>query len=306
VGPSSSIGGTPTDHGARVGSVYEGNEADELEVRIGERFELLRSFASAAATLDDDGDVAVAVAPDHPFLITGPDLMVGRRGRLVAAFLPTAPEQAVPGRVLDRVAISRLALPPATVTVLLDDGPATVRRRHFDAVLPFAAIDDFAGFCASESRSTDVVDAEVRQQVGDRYSAIADGTRDSVGPYLQREKSGEVDGSAPRVPIRERDAGPGPSAASRSSADSQGPRGATRLTSQPAWRPLVRRAVLRCVREDFELERGAPTIRGAGLLVHVLSLDQVDTRGRDPFKPFRSAAFAGLLLPSWLESDGAL
>ena len=128
-------------------------------ITVGERYALLRAFALAAETFDDEADVATVVVPDHPFLTVGPDLLVARNGHLVAAFLPTAAEMRRSDDLAARVAISRLALQPSTFTVLIDDrlnAPAQNGGR-FDAVLRSNGLGDFGGICANPHRATAII-----------------------------------------------------------------------------------------------------------------------------------------------------
>lgn len=80
--------------------------------------------------------------PDHPFLLHGPDALVGGQGRLFAFFVPHANERGSPANLLSRLALSRLALPIQTLTVLLfvesqirTEALAQVHGQ-FDRVLP--------------------------------------------------------------------------------------------------------------------------------------------------------------------------
>src|SRR5438874_2669391 len=60
----------------------------------------------------------VAIRPDYPFLMEGPNLLIGGAGTLTGIFLPTLMEIWKPELLLLRLAASRLALPPHMRCVL--------------------------------------------------------------------------------------------------------------------------------------------------------------------------------------------
>jgi hypothetical protein len=75
-------------------------------------------------------DFVVASAPDHPFVLRGPDLIVGGRGRLVAIICPTTQERDRPDRAVARFALCRMALPVHAQFVLaFDVGDDEVARK---------------------------------------------------------------------------------------------------------------------------------------------------------------------------------
>src|SRR5262245_6591474 len=81
----------------------------------------------------------VAVRPDYPFLMEGPNLLVGGAGTLTGLFMPTLMEMRTPDLLLLRLAASRLALPPHMLCVLnlKTDSSGLINlaiSRHFHAV----------------------------------------------------------------------------------------------------------------------------------------------------------------------------
>lgn len=61
----------------------------------------------------------VATQPDHPYLLTGPDALIGGNGVLVAVFTPKAAERRTPEELLIRLTASRLALPGHAHCILM-------------------------------------------------------------------------------------------------------------------------------------------------------------------------------------------
>jgi hypothetical protein len=84
---------------------------------------------------------SVVTQPDHPYLISGPDALIGGNGILTSLFIPKAAERRIPTNLLVRLAASRLALPVHTRFVLLVDGDNEVLgddyviTRSFDSIL---------------------------------------------------------------------------------------------------------------------------------------------------------------------------
>jgi hypothetical protein len=60
--------------------------------------------------------------PDHPFLLQGPDLLIGGQGKITAIFLPSAAERRNEQRLRARYALNRVALPAHTKCLLVVDG----------------------------------------------------------------------------------------------------------------------------------------------------------------------------------------
>src|SRR6266481_4724257 len=80
---------------------------------------------------------AVAFHPDHPLLLTGPDVLVGSEGLLFAFFVPTAHEFAHPNDLLARLTACRLVLPGHTFcAAVLDTETFSSELEHdFDKVI---------------------------------------------------------------------------------------------------------------------------------------------------------------------------
>ena len=79
-------------------------------------------LTAAALRADLPSSYEVAPRPDHPFLLDGPDLLVGGNGILTAFFEPKREEMVRPDVLLVRLALTRLALPQHCRCVLIVAG----------------------------------------------------------------------------------------------------------------------------------------------------------------------------------------
>src|SRR6266496_427151 len=88
-----------------------------------ERCEVIASTALAVEKALG-ADHTVVVSPDHPALLSGPELLVGGRGRLTGVFWVRS---ATRRRLLEsRVIATRLALPPNARIIAIADSPSPV------------------------------------------------------------------------------------------------------------------------------------------------------------------------------------
>jgi hypothetical protein len=60
----------------------------------------------------------VSIDPDHPYLFTSPDVLIGENGTLIAVFVPRNEEERAPQGLYARLIATRLALPSNTRCVL--------------------------------------------------------------------------------------------------------------------------------------------------------------------------------------------
>ncbi|WP_224961808.1 hypothetical protein [Geomonas subterranea] len=80
--------------------------------------------AQIAVSLSET-DIDIAVNPDHPYLLSPPDLLLGRNGKLLAVYEPHREELSEPNSLLARLALSRLALPAHCQHILVVDEDGT-------------------------------------------------------------------------------------------------------------------------------------------------------------------------------------
>ena len=109
----------------------------------------------------------VSASPDFLHLISGPDLILGRDGKLCAIFIPRVAETKNADQLLFRLAISRLGLPNHLTSVLILNGDRSVEphihhvRWHFDGVFGTEALDSVGEFLLN-GRSSSPVSEKVR------------------------------------------------------------------------------------------------------------------------------------------------
>jgi hypothetical protein len=147
---------------------------------------------------------SVAVFPDHPFLLTGPDILIASRWGLAGVFVAKSEEMRAPDIAAARMAIARLAFPDGfqTVLVLPEEGEsetwavfAAWLRHQFDAVIAhshFRQLEAYIKERPDARRHTDV-DPHVRQtafhQAEILYQSSLDFADSSVGQQRRSPQS---------------------------------------------------------------------------------------------------------------------
>jgi len=69
----------------------------------------------------DEPDIVMVPAPDHPVLMTPPDALIAKNGKILAYYKIHSNEKARPNLLLSRLALCRFALPVHTQHVLVTD-----------------------------------------------------------------------------------------------------------------------------------------------------------------------------------------
>lgn len=280
------------------------------------RFELSRLLANELG-----GDFVVVPSPDHPELISGPDVLIGGRGRITAAFrIGRFTQQALLGA---RVIATRLALPVGSSLVAVVERdvepPRHLTEHGFDVLLLDSQTRDLIRLCTKgqpERRHIDDL-RRVQQQHAKFYSTIlqiaelrqrhelkASSVREVVATLRRREpivnEPPRKDGSTV-VADKVADTA-GRREASRRESDFYSARATVRQTTVAALpdykqrsialrlRPLWSEALL----EDFVLDMGVPYQRV--LLPRVLLVEAWPIHRFDPRKPARAAAFSSWLM----------
>lgn len=238
------------------------------------RRELLSFSASQARELGTP-----AIEPDHPLLLSGPDLIFESHGAIGALFIVHSAESRNPQRLLTRLSLSKLALPPNTWTLLISRSPLDDYFGQFDRVIDDSKPREFRETLQSPPAPKEIPD-DIRQEVYGRFwtivnsNALDDGL-EQIGLDIlfvpnPRYSSPDVrphDGTSPRTSI--------------------GRQGSTVVFE------TLRREMYEIFHEDFAIDRGVPyPIRR--LDIHRPSSRIPLYRTFDYLKPRRAAAFAGV------------
>lgn len=109
-------------------------------------------YSDLVKTLESASE-ALVVAPDHPFLAEGPDIIARDGNKLIAIFVPSRKEERSPSNIVGRLMLSRLALPAHTKCVLLFR-PSKMSRQiaerfghHFHAMTEVTHRSDIERIC---------------------------------------------------------------------------------------------------------------------------------------------------------------
>jgi hypothetical protein len=257
-------------------------------------------------------DYTVIASPDHPELISGPDVLVGGRGRITAIFRIA---RSTPRRLLEaRVVATRLALPAgATLLAIVEldaEPPRDLVQNGFDLAVSDRAERDVVRVCTkggTERRHLDDL-RRIQHQHAIFYSTVL-----QIAEFRQRHQpdatsAREIIGNLRRrTPVVDE----GSLAAGTARAFAEGtsrrkrteslratvrqttvaalPRSQSRSIT-PRLRPLWSEALS----TDFVLDTGVPYPRP--FQPRVLLVERWPSARFDPQKPVRGAAFSGWLM----------
>jgi hypothetical protein len=281
---------------------------------------LRRSPLSDVLSRELGGDFVVVPGPDHPELISGPDVLIGGRGRITALFRISRSTQV---RLLRaRLIGARLALPAGSSLVAhVESGvepPRNLVENAFDVVLSENALADLVGVCrARETRNRASNDLQrVQYEHSIYYSTVLQIARlrqrrearptspSQVIASLRSRHVGETQTSfRESVPIREEEdlveAEPWPSP--RRGTFDRLLQATVEGTTVAALPESTVERVMRAVRPiwsaalsaDFTFDNGVPYQRAFN--PRVLLVEAWPTHRGDPTKPVRALAFAGWL-----------
>jgi hypothetical protein len=265
------------------------------------------------------GDFVVVPSPDHPELASGPDLLVGGRGRITAAF--RVARYTSPRLLEARVIAARLAFPAAsTLVAIVERGvepPRHLAEQGFDAVIADRQTRDLISLCIQglpnnnrlkEIRhvqqkhailySTILQIAELRQ----RHELKPTNAREVIASLKRSERplDGPSRDDQPDVPWdRARRAGP---QRWRQRSDAGSMRATLRQTTVAALpiSPMgsislgLRTLWSEALSKDFALDSGVPYQQD--FMLRILLVEGWPTHRFDPRKPARVAAFSNWLM----------
>lgn len=267
------------------------------------------AFVAELGAKVGETELTTVVRPDHPFLVNGPDVLVGGRGKLIALFVPTSSEAGDGEQLMARVGLTRLALPSHATCILV------VPRASGDgsAVLPEETALTFHGIVRGEelgSLRAVVEDPPRPDWISDVPVSLRTRHFQRAAQLLQiSEQAGmrtreQTGGRSVGIDAFKRIREPYPTWRDRrrASPDVVGVSEAVsaigpRLTSQrsstiPGLVPFLVRSVIRNFAPDGGVLYPRVELPSAQMIIVPHS---VTSRG-DPGKPARASAFAGTLL----------
>ncbi|TJW14952.1 MAG: hypothetical protein E5W82_09510 [Mesorhizobium sp.] len=251
--------------------------------------QLARALRSALPS-----SAVVAERADHPLLFTGPDIVVGSEGNLVAIFIPKALELKSWKALLSRLTAVRLALPAHAKCVLLSTEADLLPDRlteGFDEVYSPSEADNAKMLMHRSGRMADRAPrlSKIRHQAMVNYGAIL-----HVHGMQASRREAEADalnGHTKRSDRRFRSVIRFGESYVGELGDS--PRPAALATLQS----FARKAFV----DNYDLVDGVPELKRQALDVAIYDADL--RRGLDPSKPLRASAFAGWLLTNSAAAD---
>jgi hypothetical protein len=286
---------------------YRGEHANVAKTALLTRFELSRKL-----TRELGGDFVVAPSPDHPELASGPDLLVGGRGRITAVFRVgryTSP------RLLEaRVIATRLAFPAESCLAAMVERevepPRHLADQGFDVVLGDRQTRDLIRLCTkgvSDDNNRFKQLQQIQRKHDIEYSTIL-----QIAELRQRHKLRPKSARKVIADLRNRESlvdgllQEGLRSVAEDRIGREGPQRWLRATLRqttvaalpinPSGSKAFGLRTLWCeaLSDDFKLDRGVPyqlAFRPRILLVEVWPTDRFD-----PCKPTRVAAFSSWLI----------
>lgn len=255
------------------------------------RESLIFDFTHSARSILPEGAV-IAPKPDHPLLFSGPDVLVGSRGSLLAAFFAKSSEAARPKELFARLVASRLALPGHTTCVVVLTG-AEKKHNVFEqldfaferAIRPQEIIQVLADVPRSRDRRSYL--SEVREDAYVNYAALLHVHRlQSV-----REDERKVTRYDYDLPLKIGSAWH----ESKSIRKYDGSLiGLKRTNTKNMLVSAIREYSIQSFNENYDLHQGIPEPKRKTL--DVATYLSLPGNGLDPEKPIRVAAFSGWLL----------
>jgi hypothetical protein len=266
----------------------------------------------------------IAVRPDHPMLLAGPDVFLALPGNLVSLFIPKQQEIADPDKLLVRLALSRLALPSHAKWVLLIPrhlvswGYSNQVARNFHETIDEKGISQLRTFLVSPPPDKiSPIPEELRKKVNNRFEDAYRTSTESFSAERKREgkrvltalahKQKFIMAHVPRLVPRETTASghwkvymdQGESEYLRKQAPARsivekddvvlGELDTPRIQSFSYHSMRLNENLFRLT---YTLDNGIPYFKKQKL-VSLLQVTSVPTNRFDPMKPLRVLAFAG-------------
>lgn len=251
------------------------------------------------------GRFRVAIRPDHPLILGGPDLLAGGRGSLCAIFVQKHGEQERPNDLLTRLANTRLALPSHTVCYVMKSPTVALEPQmpsfadNFDGVFEFGDVSGVFNALTQSSPKARPDLTKIRKVAFQRATVL-------FKSALQVEKEAKLSSSRLNVLNEFRDKANAkplsvPSWRTMQTRHSQKfieGKGVVATLANFADKPPVR-SVLQHIfdiglRIDYSLDNGIPYPHFR--TVNTILVDEIPHIPNDPLKPMRCASFLGWIM----------
>jgi hypothetical protein len=244
----------------------------------------------------------VAYRPDHPFLFSGPDILVGGGGRLIAVFVPKVSEKYNSKEIYARLIAAKLALPHHTIYIYISQSTEFEQisnvTMHFHEVFGSSETSNLVNYIkrheANHKVSDDLLFAKSEAMIC--YGIMLDLSRVNAR-RVNRAKSENLDIDFEQKISGLNDTKESPYIKSFKKTLV----GIRKFGKNTSFTEVVNSYSVKLFTRDYALDDGIPyrKERTPNLIV----LDKIPTARFDPDKPVRTAAFAGWAVKLLVESE---
>lgn len=240
------------------------------------------------------GSFVIATRPDHPFLFSGPDILIGGDGNLTAIFVPKSSEAKGSKELAARVIAAKLALPAHTKYAYLlwtDDHAQEIQSMSlFDEIFRNSQVRDLAIFFekheVASRKQREFTDVRVEAMV--RYGVMLDLSR------VNKRKSEKERRANPdrRIDLEREFASLEPTGRSRY-IKKQGEVmvGVRKLGANISFMEGVYAYSVESITRQWAVDSGIPFVKQRS--PSLIAVDNAPISRFDPEKPVRAAAFSG-------------
>lgn len=144
-----------------------------------------------------DSDVMIVESPDHPVLISPPDALLAKKGKIIACYKPHHAEFSRPKNLLSRLALSRYALSTHALHVLVIDETKSMDKlseifSFFDEVIGLRELVDSARLLDKKASELTIERANVgRERHYVKYNLLYELSLEQLRTKTQEER--EID-----------------------------------------------------------------------------------------------------------------
>lgn len=245
-----------------------------------------------------DNDYIVVTSPDHPLLLTGPDILIGGGGKLTAVYLANAQEVRQNWLLRARYTLARLALPATARHLFVQSGDEDQSisdiSQHFALGLSWNERKDLAkiaqdpNFLGQQEELPKDIIIKTRERFAETYLAVQ--TNQRLLARLDKSSLGRDPAQSKRARLV--DYGP----------TIEGVR-ENYFQGEILDLPSVKLLIAKTVNESFVLDNSLPIPKEGKLRCDIAAIADVASFRGDPEKALRAAAFAGWALLENLSPD---